>query len=372
MYEHKGLEDIFFIMLYGGAALLALAACCYLLFTRGNLFLFDVKPHKTLRRWAAAFMASVVASHVWWAVLGISVLEDDRLLRNIVAITLDRLTFVPLMMVVLLRMLQDRKRSLWPVAVAMVPIAVIAVMSIVTRDDRFEYYTETYSALLALSFIIYYVHAVKQYGRWLRDNYADLEHKEVWQSLVLISCILFVYVCYTSNEGALFTEYLGQMNTLVIIGFVLWRVETLQELKEAPQEPASDAADDATANIPSLTEKDTSFITELLATHCESAQLYLQHDLSLPQLAAAIGTNRTYLSNYFGERNITYNFYINHLRIEHFIRLYKKSADLPTQPTAKFLAVESGFRSYATFGVAFKKHTGYTVTEWMKLQEIAT
>ena len=25
MYEHKGLEDIFFIMLYGGAALLALA-----------------------------------------------------------------------------------------------------------------------------------------------------------------------------------------------------------------------------------------------------------------------------------------------------------------------------------------------------------
>ena len=26
--------------------------------------------------------------------------------------------------------------------------------------------------------------AIRTYGHWLRDNYADLEHKEVWQSFV--------------------------------------------------------------------------------------------------------------------------------------------------------------------------------------------
>ena len=30
------------------------------------------------------------------------------------------------------------------------------------------------------------VRALRQYGRWLRDNYADLEHKEVWQSFVVL------------------------------------------------------------------------------------------------------------------------------------------------------------------------------------------
>ena len=63
MYEYKGLQDIFFVMLYGGATLLAVMACLYLLLTRGNMFSSAINPPKTLRRWTAAFMASVAASH---------------------------------------------------------------------------------------------------------------------------------------------------------------------------------------------------------------------------------------------------------------------------------------------------------------------
>ena len=43
---------------------------------------------------------------------------------------------------------------------------------------------------------------------------------------MLLACILLVYVVYTTNEGALAVEYLAQVLTLVIIGFVVWRVET--------------------------------------------------------------------------------------------------------------------------------------------------
>lgn len=64
MYEYKGLQDIFFVMLYGGATLLAMVACLYLLLARGNMFSSAINPPKTLRRWTAAFMASVAASHV--------------------------------------------------------------------------------------------------------------------------------------------------------------------------------------------------------------------------------------------------------------------------------------------------------------------
>ena len=236
MYEYQGLSDTFFLMLYGAAAWFALLASVYLLFRRANAVAGDeVVPSTVLRRWTAAFLAAVFMSHVWWAVLGPMVLTDDRLVRNIVAISLDRLTFVPLMMCVLLRMLQDRRRPVWPVWAVVAPIAVLAVVCIVLRSDLFESLVELYMAVVAVAFLVYYVRAVRQYGRWLLDNYADLECKEVWQSLLLLAFILFVHVAYSTNGGALLTEYLTQVNTLVIVAFLLWRVETLQELIESEE-----------------------------------------------------------------------------------------------------------------------------------------
>lgn len=363
MYEHQGLQDFFFITLYGWATLLAVLVCLYFLFSRGNLFSKTNVPPKELRRWAAAFMASVAASHVWWYVLGVFFLVDDRLVRNIVGIMLDRLTFVPLMMCVLIRMLQDRRRPLWPVAVAFVPIAVIAVYCIVTRNDQFELVTEYYSIFVGLVFIIYYVCAVRQYGHWLHDNYADLERKELWQSLLLLACILFIYIAYTSNEGDIATEYLAQLNTLMIIGFLLWRVETLQTLTPIPLDPiVEENVEEAPKGVN---------IGALLEQHCDAKQLYLQHDLTLQQLAIAIGTNRTYLGNYFVQQGITYNAYINHLRVEHFIRIYRENRASSRSITAIQLARQSGFYSYSTFSVAFKKFMGITVSEWMKSEESA-
>jgi hypothetical protein len=52
----------------------------------------------------------------------------------------------------------------------------------------------------------------------------------VWQSLVFALALLAVYVIYTSNAGELMREYLSQVISIVIIAFLLWRVETLQEL----------------------------------------------------------------------------------------------------------------------------------------------
>ena len=231
---------MFFIMLYGMAGLFALLACLYLLFRRRNAIAADVRSSRVLRRWTAAFMAAVVASHVWWALLGTQFLADDRLVRNILAISLDYLTFVPLMMCVLLRMLQDRRRPLWPLIPLFAPIAITAVVCIVTHNDLFMSVVEYYMIFLVVAFIIYYVRALRQYGRWLLDNYADLERKEVWQSLLLLALILFVHMAYSNNEGTLFMEYLAQVNTIVIIAFLVWRVETLQELKDDDEDINND------------------------------------------------------------------------------------------------------------------------------------
>ena len=232
MYEYQGLQDVFFIMLYGMAGLFALLACIYLLFRRGNAFVGDeITSSLVLRRWTAAFMAAIVASHVWWYVIGIYWLADDRLVRNITTILLDHITLVPLVMAVLLAMLQDRRRSLWPWLLAQVPEVLAAAVGIAGRSELWGYQVVHYWQLGVIAvFVVYYIMALRQYERWLLDNYADLERKEVWQSLVFIIALLAVYVVYTSNAGELVREYLSQVITIVIIAFLLWRVETLQEL----------------------------------------------------------------------------------------------------------------------------------------------
>ena len=234
MYEYRGLQDVFFIMLYGGAAFLALLACLYLLFRRGNAFADDVRSSCVLRRWTAALMAAMAASHLWWYVIGTYWLADDRLMRNIIVIMLDHSTLVPLVMAVLLALLQDRRRPLWPWLVVQLPVVVFAVVGMTRRSMFFGYELPHYWQLAVVAvFITYYIYALRQYGRWLLDNYADLERKEVWQSLVFAIVLFAVYMIYTSNAGELMREYLSQVITVIIIVFLLWRVETLQELEES-------------------------------------------------------------------------------------------------------------------------------------------
>ena len=131
MYEYEGLNNVLYTMLYGAAAMAAIIVGLYLLLRRHNAIMPQITSPKLLRQWAAAFLFATAASHIWWTVLGAVWLVDDRLLRNIINLTLDRLTFMPLMMVVLLRMLQDRKRKIWPIIVALAPLVGIAVWGIV-------------------------------------------------------------------------------------------------------------------------------------------------------------------------------------------------------------------------------------------------
>ena len=231
MYGQESIFDPFFIALYSGAALLALVAALYLLLRRGNAFEPALSSSRRLRRWTAAFLLTVTLSHVWWWLLGTVWLSDDRLVRNILTIMLDQVTLVPLVAGVLLAMLQDRRRPLWPWLLVQLPVVVDAAVGMAQRDMFYGYELPHYWQLgVIVAFAVYYIFALRQYGRWLLDNYADLDRKEVWQSMVFAMALFVVYIIYTSNAGELVREYLSQVISIVIIAFLLWRVETLEEL----------------------------------------------------------------------------------------------------------------------------------------------
>jgi AraC-like DNA-binding protein len=111
---------------------------------------------------------------------------------------------------------------------------------------------------------------------------------------------------------------------------------------------------------------DIAQISRLLETNCVDAQLYLRPNLTLHQLAKAVGTNRSYLSQYFSRQGITYYIYINNLRFNHFISRYEEATAAGQSVVAQELAYESGFRSHSTFSRAFMQRMGQSVTDWMR------
>ena len=350
---------------------MAAIASIYLLFRRGNAFAADVTPPRRLRRWTAAFFGVVAAGHLWYLPAAVLTSDDDIMLSLLIGALLDCVLTIPLVLVVMLCMLQDHRRPLCPVGVMVAPLVVGIAVYIGSRSEGMLPWLYGYFLLMAVGFTIYMVREVRRYGRWLRDNYADLEHKEVWQSFLVLAVIMLTFCYYVVGEGGIAYEYIVQVCALVLIGYLLWRVETLSDLtvsQPLPIEgekttPVSYPEDD---NPSSETLSDASYekIASLLQQHCVDTQLYLQHNLNISQLAHAIGTNRTYLGLYFVRQNTNYNAYINDLRIRHFVRLYSEAVAAQRFFTIQELASQSGYHSYNTFALAFKQRMGKSVTEW--------
>ena len=350
-------EDTLFLMFYASVAMLALIACCYLLVR--------------LRRWTAGFLGASTLSHLWYMPLIYLTASEDIMMLYLVCTLLDILTVFPLAIAVLFTMLQDRRRPHWPIGVMMAPLAAGMMVCIATRSDAILPVLYAYYLLLIISIIIYMVRATRQYGCWLRDNYADLEHKEVWQSLVVLATILLGFSIYVFEIHGQLYKYAMQVIDIILTCFLVWRVETLSDLSVSQSQDLPDDLD-----IPDKCEGDIGSnelidkFGQLLQQNCINTRLYLQHDLTLSQLAKAIGTNRFYLSQYFSSKSMNYNTYINDLRVNHFVSIYHDAVANHRSFTIQELANKSGYRSYSTFCLAFKQRMGQTVTIWARLQNL--
>ena len=104
--------------------------------------------------------------------------------------------------------------------------------------------------------------------------------------------------------------------------------------------------------------------TELMQRICqlmEQQQLYLNPNLKLADLATALGSNRSSISNCINsQRNCSFPQFVNAYRITHVQEL------LRNQPNLKVAHVwmNAGFSSEASFYRIFKSATGTTPTDW--------
>ena len=403
IFAHTPIQWILFFILYGVTGVVPLMAALYLLLRRGNAFAPDITPPVRLRRWAASFFALSALDHVLWLFFYLhfrhsySIDEVVHSAGYVAIVAFDCVTLLTTLAGTLLAMLQDRRRRIWPVFVAMIPFVVLMGVHIVKPGQTVILMAIAYVLLLYVLFTVYMVFAVRRYGRWLNDNYADLENKKVWLSqAVTLGCLLLFFLYTVVDIDSILLLFLMHFTEVVLFGLLLWRVETLPQLDSEPMaetlplsdstpaEKAGDALAPQAADAPdgstitpevqtheqqptaSSMNIDIDQIEQQLKEHCVATRLYLQQELTLHELAQTIGTNRSYLSLYFSRQGITYNIYINNLRINYFISRYQEAAKAGQPVIAQQLASDSGYRSYSTFSLAFKQRMGQSVTAWMR------
>ena len=371
--EQFSAEMVLFYIIYGVTGAIPFIAAVYLLFRRGNAFAPGVEPPLRLRRWAAAFFMALTLAHVWWYLFYVYS-GDVKSPSYVLVAMIDCVGLLTTVGGTLLAMLQDRRRPVWPVFAAMVPFLAFGVVELFYPNEYFINITTIYVLSLYVLFSVYIAFAVRRYGRWLNENYADLENKKVWLSQVVSLFCLLLFILYAFVDVDNILLYILHFTELVLFALLLWRVETLPQLGEYAAQNVAASAEDTEMPEPELSQipvavpanVDITQIERLLAEHCVDTKLYLQHDLTLQQLAQAVGTNRFYLSQYFSRQSITYNSYINNLRINYFINRYEEAVESQRPFTVQQLASESGYRSYSTFSLAFKQRMGQSVTAWMR------
>ena len=394
IFGQTSIQSILFFALYGVTGAMPLVAALYLLLRPCNVFSASITPPVRLRRWAAAFFAFSALTHVWWLLFYVYSGDLNSAAYKLIVIT-DCVLLLTTIAGTMLSMLQDRRRPVWPVLVAMLPFVALVATLMIHPSELLQQIAKAYLLLHCLLFAVYMVFAIRRYGRWLNDNYADLEHKRVWLSQAVAFFCMLAFVLYIVAENMVLI-YCLHIVDLVLVFLLLWRVETLPEL-DAPsadetftpsalERPVCETTSAESAFVldtmpvmPTQPEQpsanpiniDVDQMEQLLKERCEDTQLYLQHDLTLSHLAQALGTNRTYLGMYFSRQGTTYNSYINDLRIDCFVRLVREANAAQRPFTAQELAAQSGYRSYRTFSVAFRKRKGQSVTAWMNESPIS-
>lgn len=97
----------------------------------------------------------------------------------------------------------------------------------------------------------------------------------------------------------------------------------------------------------------------------ETEHMYLNPELKVGDVAAALGVPRNAVSNCINSQGYTFSQYVNNYRMRHAQRLLLEAPEMKKS----VVGLESGFANERSFFRAFKSATGMTPSEWKNLQD---
>ena len=250
--------------------------------------------------------------------------------------------------------------------------SLLTLLYILTGSIAVLYTTIVFWALVAIRFIYRFIRQTRSYRQFIRDEYSDLEHREIrW--LNRASWFIIVYgILYALSQLAGMTGLLDMAYLVTAIGwaYVVYCVDNqkvvhnlitdekvyLETMSESTGAETNGADVDGNAEPEVLSE-----LEQLLQKECVENKLFLQSDLTINALAAAVRSNRTYLWRHFRDKGMNFHSYINGLRFQYARQLLLSRSN----PNISEIARESGFGSDATFRRIFSELQGCTPSQFV-------
>ena len=238
-----------------------------------------------------------------------------------------------------------------------VPFVVMSLLYVLTQNHLFYMLLWVLSLAYGLWCIVWVIHDLPRYHRWLKNEYSYQENinlhwlRGVTLLFFIILCIWVVDCIYPSTLIDTIYILSSLVGWMVVCYFInrqeLVIKEVIDSLPTETAEPLAPAAADGETEE-SDNERIKAF-SEQLEKLFTVDKVYLEPRLRLVDLAQKLGTNRTYLSNFFNkERQTTFYEFVNGYRISHSENLLTT-----TDYTLDVVAELSGFNSLSTFRRAF-------------------
>lgn len=211
----------------------------------------------------------------------------------------------------------------------------------------------------AIIFVLW-LHKARYYARYIRESFSNIDEIDIsWLRAV---AWLFV-ICQLLWVGISIVRHPLTDCLYYVMSIVLWQITLEHVMRQKPITVEVAETEPMVEDAEPMTPREYRF-AQLLPSVVEGEELYLNPVLSIKDLALRIGTNRTYLSDYFvNVLHTTFYDYINGLRIvKKCIPLLEEHPEY----TLERIANESGFQSISTFRRAFQKIKGFTPSEYRK------
>lgn len=247
----------------------------------------------------------------------------------------------------------------------------VALLYCLTLDARWsDQFTFIFLSIEVIMFSVIGLRTVTNYRRQLLNFYSNEEGMYL-KSLVVIFIVFMILSAIKTASLAFslpvtsniwFIGFFSISVTIVIFAVAYstarrkisahdLQIDINEEAQTEKTEPGIDTAE--------LTRHE---VAEKILNVMDKERLFLKPGLSIIDVARAVGSNRTYVSESINSvMNQSFNDFINNMRVSYAMDLLRKS---PTRCISD-IAFESGFASDAAFYRNFRKFSGESPSLWL-------
>lgn len=285
-------------------------------------------------------------------IVNMGLYADSRVWDTMTAIDMIA---VPMYAFVLTELVRPGSLTVKSMIVQELPFVILPILYITLGISWIFYIEVGYAAVYGTGVLVWTAVNIPRYNRHLKELYSYTENVNLnWLKVILYTfyAILGVWIfdCIVIHLDMECFYLLCNLVMWMVISYFLYRHESvIEELPDWKPESIVQTADYNTIAVK---------INQLFTID----KIYLKPNLKLSDIATAVGSNRTYVSNFFN-REGSGNFYeyVNNHRISHACHLLSDS-NLPIQEVAQ----ESGFSSPSVFSRVFSKYKGCSPTEFRR------